>query len=64
VLDDSPFKKVETYIHEALGNHANGISQSGCMVFLGKMLVHESKAKKMVEDILMKTFKKQETESS
>jgi hypothetical protein len=42
VIDDSPFERVETFIDAAFANHADSKGQSGCMVFLGKTLVHEA----------------------
>jgi len=40
-IDKSAFERVETYIDASFKMHANGKSQSGCMTFLGNMLVHE-----------------------
>jgi len=41
VLDDSPFTRVTTYIDASFAMHADGKSQSACMIFLGNTLVHE-----------------------
>jgi len=41
IIDDSEFTKVITYIDASFALHADGKSQSGCMVFLGNTLVHE-----------------------
>jgi hypothetical protein len=41
VFDGSTFTKVMTYIDESFAVHADGKSQSECMVFLGNTLVHE-----------------------
>jgi len=41
IIDNSPFNQVTTYIDASFALHADGKSQSGCMVFLGNTLVHE-----------------------
>jgi hypothetical protein len=41
VFDSSKFSKVTTYIDASFATHADGKSQSGCMVLLGNTLVHE-----------------------
>jgi hypothetical protein len=41
IFDNSPFDTVTTYIDASFAMHADGKSQSGCMVFLGNTLVHE-----------------------
>jgi hypothetical protein len=41
-LDSSPLERVESYIDASFATHPDGKSQSGCMVFLGQTLVHET----------------------
>ncbi len=48
VFNDSQFDKVETYIDASFALHADGKSQSGCMVFLGNTLVHDGCRKQRI----------------
>jgi hypothetical protein len=42
VFEDSPFERVQTYINASFATHADGKSQSACVVMLGNTLVHEA----------------------
>jgi hypothetical protein len=48
VFDSSPFDRVKTYIDASFAIHADGKSQSGCVVLLGNTLVHETCRKQKI----------------
>jgi hypothetical protein len=48
VFDRSPIKRMETYIDASFAIHPDGKSQSGCAVFVGGTLVHETCRKQKI----------------
>jgi hypothetical protein len=48
VFDKSPIERVRTYIDASFAIHPDGKSQSGCTVFLGNTLVHETCKKQKI----------------
>jgi len=48
IFDRSPFNQAISFIDASFATHADGKSQSGCMVFLGNTLVHEACRKQKI----------------